>query len=108
MEEIFKENKPKVENHEKELKQQEIRFVGELKNPMNGHVLWSYNLKSGELLEIEPIRSIAVNAMTMQPIYDAKLEIKPNHYYFYKLNQENAIKHLLKEGLVKSNKVLKK
>lgn len=103
----FDQQNPKIEQHEIENEKQEIKFVGQIKNPMNGHILFEYNMKTGELLEVKPIRQIAINPHTLQPIYDSKMKIKENCYYFYKLNQSNAIKHLYKIGLLKSTKILK-
>ena len=98
-------NKPKIEVREKENKKQEIRYIGSLKNPLDGRKLWEFNMRTGELLPVEPKRTVAVDANTMQPIYSSKIETNQNCYYFWCLNQRSAVNHLFKRGYLKSKQV---
>lgn len=80
--------------------QTEYKLIKKVKrNP--GHILFSFNVKTGEIKRASIIHncSIGLNGL---PITSTETVIEPNCYYEQALNEKNFKKKLKKSGLLKN------
>ena len=95
---------PKIEAHE-EVNQKKDRYKGSKRRKHKNHIIWEYNTKTGELLPAKIDKEVVWD--NGEPKEVNKLHTKKDCIYFEALNQKNAIKHLLKNGYIKSDKIVK-
>ena len=80
--------------------QHEFKLVGSTKK-VAGHTLFSFNTETKELKKAEIQKSNTYNAFTKQSAYKDKVVIERNCFYFWSLNEKNALKKLRKAGFIK-------
>ena len=80
--------------------QHEFKFVGSTKK-VAGHTLFSFNTETKELKKAEIQKSKTYNVFTKQPAHKDKVVIERNCFYFWSLNEKNALKKLRKAGFIK-------
>ena len=83
-----------------ENKQHEFKFVGSTKK-VAGHTLFSFNTETKEIKKVEIQKSKTYNAFTKHPAHNDKVVIERNCFYFWSLNEKNALKKLRKAGFIK-------
>ena len=77
----------------------EFKLIGrERKNP--GHIMFSFNLKTGEIKKAPVERSKVCDFRTREPIYNERIVVEPDCLYRQALNKKNFIKRLIREGLI--------
>lgn len=106
----------KYKSHKAELERSNIRYGGGLiftysqqteyklikkvkRNP--GHILFSFNVKTGEIKRASIIHNVSIGLNGI-PITRAETVIEPNCYYEQALNEKNFKKKLKKSGLLKN------
>lgn len=87
--------KPKIENHEKEIKQNEITFIGSLIKPFKNATLYEFDTEEMELRVADVDRKVAMG-------YDGEVQ-KTNKFtrnkhclYLWALNDKNALRKVKK------------
>lgn len=78
----------------------EFKFVGSTKK-VAGHTLFSFNTETKELKKAAIQKSKTYNVFTKQPADKDKVVIERNCFYFWSLNEKNALKKLRKAGFIK-------
>jgi hypothetical protein len=89
--------KSKIENHEIENKQNELKFVGKIKKPHKGHSLFSFNYSTGEIKEASIVRHVSMGYNGV-PVYKSELTKEKDCVYIWGLNKKSIIKKLKKYG----------
>lgn len=80
--------------------QTEYKLIKKVKrNP--GHILFSFNVKTGEIKRASIIHNVSIGLNGL-PITRAETVIEPNCYYEQALNEKNFRKKLKKSGLLKN------
>ena len=72
----------------------ELKLVGSQKK-VKGHILFSYNEKTGEFKQADVKRNIEIGLDGL-PVYKTEITKEPNCIYIQALNLENAKKRLKK------------
>lgn len=97
---ITKDNLSKKQIEYLQKQQTEYKLVNRIKkNP--GHILFSFNRKTGEIKRASIIHKVAIGLNGL-PITRAETVIEPNCYYEQALNEKNFRKKLKKSGLLKN------
>jgi hypothetical protein len=84
-----------------EREKQEFRFVGKIMRKP-GHTLFAYNTETEELSIVDIERKVSIN-FNGKATYSSKAIAQKGCVYVYALNKKNAIKHLIKSGIIKKN-----
>lgn len=78
--------------------QSEYKLVSRIKkNP--GHILFSFNRKTGEIKRASITHKVSIR-LDMKPITSTKTVIEPDCYYEQALNEKNFRKRLKRIGLI--------
>lgn len=87
---------PEKHNRQQEERQapSELKFVGATKR-VRGHILFSYNEKTGEWKRAEMKRNVEIGIDGL-PVYKSEVTKEPNCIYIQALNLNNAKKKLRK------------
>ena len=72
----------------------ELKLVGQQKK-VKGHILFSYNEKTGEWKQADVKRHVAIGFDGL-PVFKTEVTKEPNCIYIQALNLKNAKKNLLK------------
>lgn len=91
-------NRPQVEAVQKQ--QNEYKYIGSLKH-CPGHIMFSYNRKTGEVKRTDIGYKVSIG-VDSRPLYKRELNVEPDCFYDQALNEKNFIKHLKKYGIIKS------
>ncbi len=94
--------KPKIENHEKEIKQTELTFIGSLIKPFKNATLWEFHIDNQILIKADISHKIAVSEKG-EPIKKQELTKNKGCVYFWALHERSARKKLKKHGLLLQN-----
>lgn len=92
-----------IEIREEQQQKKEIRFIGSQRS-VPGHTLFEYNYKTNELqkakfkIDTLEIKSLSIDHLQLN---HKKVIVNENCYYLQALNQKNALKKLIKIGLLK-------
>lgn len=95
---ITKDNLSKEQIEYLQKQQTEYKLVNRIKkNP--GHILFSFNRKTGEIKRASIIHNVSIGLNGL-PITRAETVIEPNCYYEQALNEKNFRKKLKRIGLL--------
>ncbi len=95
---ITKDNLSKEQIEYLQKQQSEYKLVSRIKkNP--GHILFSFNRKTGEIKKVSITRKVSIG-LDMKPITTTKTVIEPDCYYEQALNEKNFRKRLKRIGLI--------
>lgn len=81
-------------------KQIEYTLVGNQKK-VDGHILFEYDLTTGEIKQAEVVRCDTLDFFTRKPLFNPKVNTRKGCIYRQALNKKNLIKKLRKEGFSK-------
>lgn len=94
----IKDNLSKKQIEYLQKQQSEYKLVSRIKkNP--GHILFSFNRKTGEIKRASITRKVSIG-FDMKPITTTKTVIEPDCYYEQALNEKNFRKRLKRIGLI--------
>lgn len=94
----IKDNLSKEQIEYLQKQQSEYRLVSRIKkNP--GHILFSFNRKTGEIKKASINHKVSIG-LDMKPITTTKTVIEPDCYYEQALNEKNFRKRLKRIGLI--------
>lgn len=94
----IKDNLSKEQIEYLQKQQSEYKLVSRIKkNP--GHILFSFNRKTGEIKKVSITRKVSIG-LDMKPITTTKTVIEPDCYYEQALNEKNFRKRLKRIGLI--------
>lgn len=94
----IKDNLSKEQIEYLQSQQTEYKLVNRIKkNP--GHILFSFNRKTGEIKRASITRKVSIG-LDMKPITITKTVIEPDCYYEQALNEKNFRKRLKRIGLI--------
>lgn len=95
----IKDNLSKEQIEYLQKQQSEYKPVSRIKkNP--GHILFSFNRKTGEIIQRASITHKVSIGLDMKPITTTKTVIEPDCYYEQALNEKNFRKRLKRIGLI--------
>lgn len=95
---ITKDNLSKEQIEYLQKQQTEYKLVNKIKkNP--GHILFSFNRKTGEIKRASIIHKVAIGFNGL-PVTKAEMVIEPDCYYDQALNEKNFRKKLKRIGLL--------
>lgn len=95
---ITKDNLSKEQIEYLQKQQSEYKLVSRIKkNP--GHILFSFNRKTGEIKRASITHKVSIG-LDMKPITTTKTVIEPDCYYEQALNEKNFRKRLKRIGLI--------
>lgn len=94
----IKDNLSKEQIEYLQKQQSEYKLVSRIKkNP--GHILFSFNRKTGEIKRASITHKVSIG-FDMKPITTTKAVIEPDCYYEQALNEKNFRKRLKRIGLI--------
>lgn len=94
----IKDNLSKEQIEYLQKQQTEYKLVNRIKkNP--GHILFSFNRKTGEIKRASITHKVSIG-LDMKPITTTKTVIEPDCYYEQALNEKNFRKRLKRIGLI--------
>lgn len=94
----IKDNLSKEQIEYLQKQQSEYKLVSRIKkNP--GHILFSFNRKTGEIKRASITHEVSIG-LDMKPITTTKTVIEPDCYYEQALNEKNFRKRLKRIGLI--------
>lgn len=94
----IKDNLSKEQIEYLQKQQSEYKLVSRIKkNP--GHILFSFNRKTGEIKRASITHKVSIG-FDMKPITTTKTVIEPDCYYEQALNEKNFRKRLKRIGLI--------
>ena len=94
----IKDNLSKEQIEYLQKQQSEYKLVSRIKkNP--GHILFSFNRKTGEIKRASITHKVSIG-LYMKPITTTKTVIEPDCYYEQALNEKNFRKRLKRIGLI--------
>ncbi|HJF99353.1 MAG TPA: hypothetical protein K8V61_08700 [Bacteroides clarus] len=94
----IKDNLSKEQIEYLQKQQSEYKLVSRIKkNP--GHILFSFNRKTGEIKRASITHKVSIG-LDMKPITTTKTVIEPDCYYEQALNEKNFRKRLKRIGLI--------
>lgn len=94
----IKDNLSKEQIEYLQKQQSEYKLVSRIKkNP--GHILFSFNRKTGEIKKASITHKVSIG-LDMKPITTTKTVIEPDCYYEQALNEKNFRKRLKRIGLI--------
>lgn len=94
----IKDNLSKKQIEYLQKQQSEYKLVSRIKkNP--GHILFSFNRKTGEIKKASITHKVSIG-LDMKPITTTKTVIEPDCYYEQALNEKNFRKRLKRIGLI--------
>lgn len=78
--------------------QTEYKLVGKLKRNA-GHILFSFNRKTGEIKRASIVHKVSIS-LSGKAIYKSETVVEPDCYYEQALNEKNFRKRLKRMGLL--------
>lgn len=94
----IKDNLSKEQIEYLQKQQSEYKLVSRIKkNP--GHILFSFNRKTGEIKRVSITHKVSIG-LDMKPITTTKTVIEPDCYYEQALNEKNFRRRLKRIGLI--------
>lgn len=97
---ITKDNLSKEQIEYLQKQQTEYKLVNKIKREP-GHILFSFNRKTGEIKRASIIHKVAIGLNGL-PVTKTETVIEPDCYYDQALNEKNFRKKLKKSGLLKN------
>ena len=92
-----------ISNYEIEIlqkKQHEYKLI-EKRRKVPGHIMFSYNIETGEIKKAIIEKSDSIDFITLKPLHNDRIKIERNCYYEQALNKCNFIKRLKRIGFSK-------
>ena len=80
-------------------KQHEFKLIGQ-ERKVPGHIMFSINLKTGEIKKAPVERSKDIDFMTREPVFRDRIVVEPDCLYRQALNKKNFVKRLVREGII--------
>ena len=82
--------------------QHEFKIIGR-QPKVPGHILFSFNLKTGEIKKAPVEHSKDIDFKTREPLFSDRIVIEPDCLYRQALNRRNFIKRLVREGVIRKS-----
>lgn len=82
--------------------QHEFKIIGRQRK-VPGHILFSFNLKTGEIKKAPVEHSKDIDFKTREPLFSDRIVIEPDCLYRQALNRRNFIKRLVREGVIRKS-----
>ena len=80
----------------------EFKLIGRQRK-VPGHIMFSFNLKTGEI-KVAPVEHTKdIDFRTREPLTSDRIVIEPDCLYRQALNRRNFIKRLVREGVIRKS-----